>query len=110
MAERRNRDLIRAHLEGARGADYWRGLEELAGTEEFRELVARELPHGAPDWIDPVSRRQFLQLMGASLALAGLSGCTRQPAESIVPYVKQPEDLVLGKPLFFATAMPMNPA
>jgi MoCo/4Fe-4S cofactor protein with predicted Tat translocation signal len=108
MAERRNRDVIRARLEGARGADYWRGLEELAGTEEFRELVARELPHGAPDWIDPVSRRRFLQLMGASLALAGLSGCTRQPRESIVPYVKQPEDLVLGKALFFATAVTLR--
>ena len=51
-----------------------------------------------------MSRRQFLHLMGASLALAGVTGCTRQPREAIVPYVKQPEELVLGKPLFFATA------
>ena len=55
-----------------------------------------------------MSRRQFLHLMGASLALAGLSGCTRQPHETIVPYVKQPEELVLGKPLFFATAVTLR--
>src|SRR5437762_14307938 len=48
--------------------------------------------------------------MGASLALGGFGGCTRQPAETIVPYVRQPEDLVLREPLFFATAMPMGGA
>jgi Fe-S-cluster-containing dehydrogenase component len=57
---------------------------------------------------DPVARRTFLKLMGASLALGGFGACTRQPAEAIVPYVRQPEDLVLGEPLFFATAMPMG--
>jgi Fe-S-cluster-containing dehydrogenase component len=45
-------------------------------------------------------------VMGASFALAGLAGCTKQPDEPIFPYVKQPEDLVLGKPMFFATAHP----
>jgi molybdopterin-containing oxidoreductase family iron-sulfur binding subunit len=59
---------------------------------------------------DPVARRTFLKLMGASLALGGFGACTRQPAETIVPYVRQPEDLVLGEPLFFATAMPMGGA
>ena len=59
---------------------------------------------------DPVARRTFLKLMGASLALGGFGACTRQPAEAIVPYVRQPEDLVLGEPLFFATAMPMGGA
>ena len=49
-------------------------------------------------------RRNFLKLMGASLALAGLTGCTRQPTEHIVPYVRQPEELIPGRPLFFATA------
>ena len=44
--------------------------------------------------------------MGASLTLAGVSACTRQPQEAIVPYVRQPEELVPGKPLFYATAMP----
>jgi Fe-S-cluster-containing dehydrogenase component len=56
---------------------------------------------------DPVARRTFMKLMGASLALGGFSACTRQPMEAIVPYVRQPEDLVLGEPLYFATAMPL---
>ena len=59
---------------------------------------------------DPVARRTFLKLMAASLALGGFGACTRQPTETIVPYVRQPEDLVLGEPLFFATAMPMGGA
>ena len=71
---------------------YWRSLEELADAPEFREFVAREYPQHAEEWDDPVERRTFLKLMGASLALAGLSGCVFQPPEKIVPYVKQPED------------------
>src|SRR5262249_28387512 len=57
---------------------------------------------------DPVARRTFLKLMGASLALAGASACTRQPPEKIVPYVRQPEELIPGKPLFYATAMTLG--
>ncbi|MBA2705498.1 MAG: TAT-variant-translocated molybdopterin oxidoreductase [Blastocatellia bacterium] len=83
---------------------YWRSLEELADEPEFRELVAREFPQAAEEWNDPFERRTFLKLMGASLALAGLSGCAFQPPEKIVPYVKQPEEEVPGKALFFATA------
>ena len=86
---------------------YWRSLEELADTPQFREFVAREFPQQAEGWHDPVERRTFLKLMGASLALAGLSGCVFQPPEKIVPYVKQPEDHVPGKSLFYATAAPM---
>src|SRR5438093_4926768 len=108
MAEQRSLEAIRARLDGARGPEYWRGLEELADTDEFRELIQREFPQAATEWIDPVSRRRFLQLMGASLALGGLAGCTRQPSESIVPYVKQPEELVLGKPMYFATAVSLR--
>ena len=68
----------------------------------------REFPKGASEWLDPVSRRGFLKLMGASLALAGMTSCVKQPLEPIVPYVRQPEEIVLGKPLFFATAMTMG--
>ena len=46
--------------------------------------------------------------MGASLALAGVTACTRQPTENIVPYVRAPEELIPGKPLFYATAMPLR--
>ena len=89
------------------GKKYWRSLEELADTPVFREFVAREFPQQAEGWTDPFERRTFLKLMGASLALAGLTGCVFQPPEKIVPYVNQPEDQVPGKPLFFATAVPL---
>jgi molybdopterin-containing oxidoreductase family iron-sulfur binding subunit len=89
------------------GKKYWRSLEELADTPVFREFVAREFPQQAEGWNDPFERRSFLKLMGASLALAGLSGCVFQPPEKIVPYVKQPEEHVPGKALFFATAAPL---
>ncbi|HVD93604.1 MAG TPA: TAT-variant-translocated molybdopterin oxidoreductase [Vicinamibacterales bacterium] len=85
---------------------YWRSLGELADTAQFREYLHREFPEQASEWNDPQGRRQFLKLMSASLALAGLSACTKQPTEMIVPYVRQPEDLVPGRPLFFATAIP----
>jgi MoCo/4Fe-4S cofactor protein with predicted Tat translocation signal len=97
---------LRAKLHGTRGRTYWRSLEEVAGTPEFKEYLHREFPQNASEWLDPVGRRGFLKLMGASMALAGVSACTRQPEEAIVPYVRQPEELVPGKPLFYATAMP----
>ncbi len=95
---------IRQELEQTKGPEYWRSLEELAGSEEFRELMHREFPKGASEWLDGVSRRGFLRLMGASLALAGMTGCTKQPQEPIVPYVKQPEEIVPGRPLYYASA------
>jgi MoCo/4Fe-4S cofactor protein with predicted Tat translocation signal len=97
---------LRAKLQGTRGREYWRSLEAVAETPEFKEFLHREFPQNASEWLDPVGRRGFLKLMGASLALAGVTACTRQPEETIVPYVRQPEELVPGKPLFFATAMP----
>ena len=87
------------------GPAYWRSLDELANTPEFQDYVAREFPSQASEFIDPAGRRQFLKLMGASLALAGVSACTRQPDEKLVPYVRQPEEVIPGRPLFFATAM-----
>jgi MoCo/4Fe-4S cofactor protein with predicted Tat translocation signal len=96
----------RARIAGQTGKKYWRSVDELADTPAFREAVQREFPAQAAEWIDPVSRRGFLKVMSASLALAGLSGCTKQPDELIYPYVKEPEDLVLGRPVYFATAFP----
>src|SRR5437868_2255994 len=108
MTKKNHLDLatVRSRLTTSRGKEYWRSLEELAETEEFDELLHREFPRFASEWLDPVSRRSFLKLMGASLALAGLSACTQSPKEKIVPYVRAPEEIVPGKPLFFATAMP----
>jgi molybdopterin-containing oxidoreductase family iron-sulfur binding subunit len=106
------KDLARK-LEALRqtgGRKYWRSLEELADTEAFRTLVEREFPEGASSWPDKLSRRRFLALMGASLGLAGLSGCSVRPAPSIhlVPYVRQPEEIIPGRPLFYATAMTLG--
>jgi len=87
---------------------YWRGLDELAQSEEFKNSLHREFPEHPSEWLEGMDRRHFLKITSATLALAGLTACTRQPAERIVPYVKQPEELVPGKPLFFATAMPLG--
>ena len=97
---------VREQLKGVKGKKYWRSIDELAGTAEFQAAVEREFPAAAQEWVDPVSRRGFMKLMGASMALAGLAGCTKQPDEPIYPYVKAPEDLILGKPMYFATAHP----
>src|SRR6185312_8386290 len=84
---------------------YWRSLDELASSDEFRAFVEGEFPNRTPDWNDPGSRRKFLRLMGASIALAGAAACTKQPKEVIVPYVRQPEDVIPGKPMYYATTM-----
>ena len=87
---------------------WWRTLEERAHDPLFQERLCNEFPSEVEAITDPVARRQFLKLMGASMALAGVTACTRQPLEKIVPYVRQPEELIPGRPLFFATAMPLG--
>ncbi|MDQ3088593.1 MAG: TAT-variant-translocated molybdopterin oxidoreductase, partial [Acidobacteriota bacterium] len=90
------------------GKEYWRSVEEFVDAPEFEEFVKEEYPAHAEDWDDSLSRRNFVKVMGASLAFAGLSGCVIQPAEKIVPYVTQPEEIIPGKPLFYATAMTLG--
>src|SRR5215467_13469226 len=99
---------VRAKLDGKTGKRFWKNLDELAETPAFHELMREEFPRqaGIGEWVDSVSRRGFLKVMGASLAMAGMAGCTKQPDEPIFPYVKQPEDLILGKPMYFASAHP----
>jgi len=99
---------LQAEIEKKNAPEMWRSLEELAGKPEVRELMHREFPKGASEWIDAVSRRGFLKLMGSSLALAGMSACTRQPLEPIVPYVRQPEGFIPGKPISYATAFTLS--
>jgi len=89
----------------ASGRQYWRSLAEAARTEDAGTPPGGEFP--AP-WTDDVDRRHFLKLMGASLALAGAAGCTREPVREIVPYVKQPPELTPGRPQHYATAMSHN--
>jgi MoCo/4Fe-4S cofactor protein with predicted Tat translocation signal len=84
---------------------YWRSFEELTQTEEFLKFSEDEFVHRLPVENDAASRRKFLSLMGASLALAGASACTKQPKETIVPYVRQPEEVIPGNPLFYATTI-----
>ncbi len=90
------------------GPEYWRSLEELAGSEQFQEALHREFPKGASEWLDSVSRRGFLKVMGASLGLAGMTGCVKLPLEPIVPYVRQPENVVPGRPMYYATAVTLG--
>ncbi len=89
------------------GRHYWRGLDELAETPQFRQWMEREFPSGASEFFDPVSRRNFVKLMSASFLLAGLglTGC-RRPVENIYPFAKAPENYIHGVPQFFASAMP----
>jgi MoCo/4Fe-4S cofactor protein with predicted Tat translocation signal len=89
------------------GPRYWRSLAELADSEDFRRYVARAQPALGPNWSE-TSRRDFLVRLGASLALAGVGGCGRPPAEKIVPYVRQPEEIVPGRSLYFATAITLG--
>jgi MoCo/4Fe-4S cofactor protein with predicted Tat translocation signal len=89
------------------GRTYWRSLDELARMDEFETLVADEFPQQALPLERGVDRREFVKLMSASMAFAGLAAC-RNPEQSIVPYVRQPENFVLGKSLYFATAMTLG--
>src|SRR5580700_2870730 len=87
---------------------FWRGLDELADTPEFRNHKENEFPHGANDPEAKLDRRDLLKVMAASAAFAGLSGCTKLPTQKIVPYVRQPEEIIPGKALFYATAVTLG--
>ena len=89
------------------GRTYWRSLEQLADTPEFREMVEREFPPGATELFQ-TSRRRFLKLMGASLGLAGLAGCIRMPEEQLAPYAHRPENRMPGVPVSYATTFELG--
>ena len=98
-------DSIRERLASSQGQEYWRCLEELADSKEFREFLKQEFPQQTVSWTDGVSRRDFLRLMGASLALAGMTDAHGRKLEDC-PYVNQPEQIIGNR--FFATAFPMR--
>ena len=87
--------------------NHWRSFGE-SRSKVLEAMRHREFPTGASELADGFNRREFLKLMAASLALSGVTACTRQPRERIVPYIRQPEDLIPGKPLFFATALTLG--
>lgn len=86
---------------------YWKSLNELAQNKEYKNFVEREFPENATELTDGVSRKGFLRVMGASIALAGFAAC-RRPVQKILPYSRQPEDIVPGIPLYYATSMPFQ--
>ncbi|HYK03636.1 MAG TPA: TAT-variant-translocated molybdopterin oxidoreductase [Thermoanaerobaculia bacterium] len=98
---------FRARIGDLRGKEFWRSLEDLSRSEVFDDFFAQEFPQQAQALGKGVDRRNFMKLMGASVAMAGLAAC-KQPVDAIVPYVNQPESLIPGKPLFFASAMPLG--
>ncbi|HVO32948.1 MAG TPA: TAT-variant-translocated molybdopterin oxidoreductase, partial [Elusimicrobiota bacterium] len=95
---------IRDRLARVRGKDYWRSLDELSDTPEFRKFLEDEFPSKHELWMEPVTRRDFLKLMGAGMAMMFFSGC-RKPLEKIFPYQEYPENLIPGKPLYYASAL-----
>ncbi|MGH9773609.1 MAG: TAT-variant-translocated molybdopterin oxidoreductase [Candidatus Acidiferrales bacterium] len=101
---------VREKLAAAGGKHFWRSLEELAGTQEYHDFLQHEFPYDPAKEARPegVSRRDVLKLVAASAAFAGLSSCTKLPVEKIVPYVRQPEEIIPGRPLFYATSMPQG--
>src|SRR5580693_4985834 len=107
-SKRLKRADVERQLTETKGPEYWRSLEELAGSPEFRDMLHREFPKGASEWVDSVSRRGFLRLMGASLAMAGMTGCTKLPLQEIVPYVRQPEQVIPGVAMYYATAFTLS--
>jgi len=95
--------------EEVKSPNYWKSLGELARNDEYEKYVEREFPENATEMNDKVSRRSFLRVMGASIALAGFAAC-RRPVQKIMPYSKMPEDVVPGNPLYYASAMPFQDA
>jgi molybdopterin-containing oxidoreductase family iron-sulfur binding subunit len=98
-------DALRAALGDSTGREAWRRLEDLAREPALHEALRAAFPSQTARFQSEVERRDFLRLMGASMALAGLGACTRQPEEKIVPFARQPESIVPGVPRAFATAM-----
>ncbi len=99
---------LREKLASGKGPQFWRTLEEAAESEDLVEYVEQEFPGLSGQIPQGVDRRKILKVMAASLAMAGAAACTKQPKELIVPYVRQPENVIPGLPLFYATAMPIG--
>src|SRR3954469_19311568 len=95
-------ELLRDRLAAAQGKQYWSSLQQLADDPAVAEMLQREFPDGASEWQDPISRRRFLSLMAAPPPPPAPppAGCMPPPAGPTRPFVRQPENLVPGKPLY----------
>jgi molybdopterin-containing oxidoreductase family iron-sulfur binding subunit len=100
---------LQVRLAGKKGRNYWRSLEELSDTPEMQKFMDDEFPNRST--LNQINRRDMLKFMGASMALAGLTGCRGMfmPQDKLVPYVKAPEELVPGIPLFYASSVMLGP-
>jgi molybdopterin-containing oxidoreductase family iron-sulfur binding subunit len=100
-------DRIRRVLQGKTGRSFWRSLDELSRTPSFQAFLDAEFP--SPFSLsDEIDRRSMLKVMAASLALAGLSGCSGTADEAALPYVEAPESTIPGKPKWYATAVTLG--
>jgi MoCo/4Fe-4S cofactor protein with predicted Tat translocation signal len=91
----------------SQASPYWRSLAQLENSPEFEQFLHREFPVGASEYPSGVSRRRWLQLMGASFLLAGFTGCRRWDAEDLAPFAVRPENRIPGKPVHYATTLPI---
>src|SRR5271156_3602619 len=98
-------DAVRAKLAQEDGKRFWQSIDQLSETKEYREFLENEFPHDPEKDSEGINRRDVLKFAAASAALAGLSACTKMPTQKIVPYVRPPEEIIPGRPLFYATAM-----
>ncbi len=101
-------ELIQLNASSLSGKKYWRSLDELSNTAQFRQWVEREFQEGASEMLGG-SRRSLLKLMAAGFGLAGLTAC-RRPEEKILPLAKSVEDYIPGRPLHYATVASMGGA
>ena len=102
-------ELIQLNASGVSGKKYWRSLDQLSNTPQFRQWVEREFQEGASEMLQGGSRRNLLKLMAAGFGLAGLTAC-RRPVETILPHAKGVEDYVPGRPLHYATVASLGGA
>jgi MoCo/4Fe-4S cofactor protein with predicted Tat translocation signal len=99
---------------GGVAAEQWQALDQYMGSPEFAAMMKDEFPEDANEWLDPVTRRRFLTIGGASIALAAAASTGCNPslkpasAKKIVPYVKKPEAITPGVPLFFPTTLTLG--
>ena len=83
---------------------YWKSIQEKINSKEIDSFIVNEFPEGTVEVAETMTRKKFLSLMGASMAMAGLVGC-RKPVEKILPYVNAPEEIIPGIPNYYATTM-----
>jgi Fe-S-cluster-containing dehydrogenase component len=100
-------EQIRKKIASQKGIKFWRTLQELADSKEFRKHLESDLPRSG-EWIDRLDRRRLLQLIGSFFAISGLTSCSGSPPRKIVPYVYDPVGIIPGKPNYYATAMPLS--